>query len=201
MKKSLLTPIGIGFLIFCLTFCSKENYHKNIALSISEDPAFINIIESNHLFIEKIVTQITNKNITREQVLECDDKEILDFLRISDREIMEYSQNILEKIEYLENKFNISKLKEDQIEMIVREVSSYKIGFTRKAEVDPCQDQFEADFNEFHENYDNGIIYCAIISLRTGLTGLIACNALNVYRTCLAAAEAIDRYNECLVNL
>lgn len=63
----------------------------------------------------------------------------------------------------------------------------------------PCQEQFEDDFHEIHAAYDTNTAWCVAIAIYfANPATFVACQSWNIYTTCLAVANAIDDYNNCM---
>jgi len=205
MKKLSKLGTTILFIIFCLTFCTKETDQIKkepadfLVTSLSHDSDYLRIVEENYVIVQHLVNQIKEKSISLEALTRCDSETVFKLIGLSQEQFYDYSQLVYESTFNLEKKYNLSSYNDAELQDIFNEATPYRRITLNKSQ-GSCQDQFEADFDEFHANYDSGIIICGIIALRTGLGGLIACNAANVYRTCLAAAEAIDSYYLCLEN-
>lgn len=152
------------------------------------------MIEINYNLIENALAAIKKKELKSDELLCMSEDQVLDVVGISDQ-FAYYSESVYKKINLLESNYKMSKLNEDEINSIIelyyfkKDIASLKGG--------ECEDQFQEDFDRIHLSFDRGVIICGIVALRTSLTGLVACNATNVYKTCLDMATAIDRYYEC----
>jgi hypothetical protein len=204
MKKTIFIQISFIALLLFLTFCSKDQgleiveTNDNIAEMISSDPAWIELSANNYMFIDRTVTILKSKINKLDNLNTIDENMITDYLGYSDQEINTYAVSILNNIKILDSKYNLQKLNPSQIEKLTCDLSNYSMREVKSAGI--CEDQFEEAFDDLHATYDSGVKLCAIVTLATGGGGFIPCNAVNIYKACMSAAEAIDEYNACIDN-
>ena len=136
-------------------------------------------------------------------------EEVSQYLDLSNNFLTEFDNKSKNITNYLSTRYPELKLKtEEELSLIVQasislDYQTYDLVLSNLPNarvMDACDDQFEADFNRIHEEYDSGVVTCLVVGAVTGGTGLIPCNAANVYSTTVKLAKAIDDHTLCSLN-
>ena len=221
LKQALILLTSMG-LIFS---CTKENFespHQNgisevEKQQIRESSEFIEIQSLNSALLvdiiqkllstPKLIDNIIEQNYTDSEIIEK--LEITDKLPYYDQRILDLSQNIVSEHSVLKN-LNLNEQRTIINELLnFEEVSSSKVNtFTRRnsnRNNNPCQEQFERDFQYIHGQYDSAIMGVGI-SITSGLATLnplpiqigAGVSLWAVGRAIYNIAVAIDDYNDCM---
>ena len=205
--------------------CTKEDFESNGQVGISEiekqqvyeSSEFIELQSLNSILLGTVTQKLlSNPKLVNEIIgLNYTDSEIIEKLAIKD-ELFEQNQQIvdltrsmvsahpvLNSLNRSEQKLLINELLQNQEKDIFRPIP---FAFeSLSGGNDPCQQQFENDFQYIHGQYDSAIMGAAIAIVSGaatsnpipiaigGITSVIA-----VGRAIYAIAVAIDDYNDCL---
>lgn len=205
----------IGGVIFTFSSCSdqaeieltsNELTNDEIIELLKTDVDFQNYFKESREFQKVLFSSFLSKSASEKIELKDIPKDIHQlnaYLNLPEENSIAYLYKSSNLVEKLINKYpSLGNLNKDEISSIVNsakiENSEKSVYLDYKAYTNTCQEQYEASFRRIHAEYDQGVETCLIIGLATFGTGLIPCNATNVYNTFHKLAVAEDQYNACM---
>lgn len=205
-------------LLITIFSCSKDDIVTNNQTQLSDEEkesirnsgefkkikvlntVFINEIARYLVKNPKLVKEITSNDYTSSELLEklnLKNKTIF-----HEREILDLSKKVFSRYPKIEHLNDIEK--QELVDELLIEKEK-KTNDSLHSFNNPCQSQFEQDFQYIHGQYDSEVMGAAIGIITGGVTGnpvSIAVGAgvsvIAVFRAIFNIAQAIDAYNECV---
>jgi len=210
--KSILIAVLISVII---SSCQEE---KDVLRSDSE---IINLLKIDAEFQTIFKEASTAQSIISNKVMQLKSEDRLNLIKnsmdISDiTEQLNLSPDFIENLDEkfyssigsISNRYPELKDKtEDELKYIIGESMvidiSYDLilhNFKQFRVMDECDDQFEEEFDRIHTSHDRGVAACVVVALATAGAGWAPCSAVNIVKTSLEMAEAMDAHSACKQN-
>lgn len=209
MKNILLLLISFTLLSSCVNDSPEMITDEGIVSQLKTDSDFIIFFENSRSLKETIFLKLTeggDKDLTSKISNASSLSDIMFDLDINQSvldDLDHQSKLLVEKLNlrypYLQERMDneITDLFQLALESSDREKEPLLEVTRLTVNEDECDEDFEEDFHRIHDEYDAGVAVCLVVAMRTGLGGLIACNAGNVYRTASGVAKSIDKHTLC----
>ena len=223
--KNLKRTLVLLIISILILSCKKENFEPIHQIGISEiekqqikeSSEFIEIQNLNSRLMVDITQKLLSNPKLIENIIESNytDSEIIEKLEIKD-ELFQYDQMIIDLTQNIISEHPVlSNLDTKEQKLLINELlhaegenSSKGNTFARRysnRSNNPCQQQFERDFQYIHGQYDSAIMGATVAITSGGITQ----NPIPVYiggitslvavgRAIYNIAIAIDDYNDCM---
>lgn len=209
MKKLVLRIMTIiiivsSFFLSCQKIDEVSKLDKQVAAEIASDEIFHDMAQESKEFLGFIKSEIIAGKLSGTGKIQATQSidELNQLLGLPDNYLKSNYESISFKCMQVIEKFKLKSKSEKEIANIFHQISTIEKSPYEMVNLksSSCQEKFESDFDRIHRNFDTGVYLCLLAGVYGGVGGVTTCEAINVYRTVLAIAEAIDDYNECVAN-